>query len=323
MATFGETLKRERELRKITLREVSEATKIGLRYLEALEGNRFDQLPGGLFNKGFIRAYARFIGLDPEALVNAYLFEQASLRNPQPERAPYAGIRIEEIPPALEEAEPAGPARPSGRRGLVALAVAGGIVLVSGLALIQFRARGPRTDPALRPGSGELASMMSFPDIRQEPDAPPGLRSQDAPPMETRVVEPPDTIVPEEAEPPAQAAVETLPVPPPALPEDSASPAPVPETGVSITLSTRWTTRVVLDCLADGRHVELAAGPGETISMSCGGEIRLSADDAGALIVQINRRDCRVLGRPGQSLWNYRIDVERAARICPAPETEP
>ena len=42
MATFGETLKRERELRKITLREVSEATKIGLRYLEALESNHFD-----------------------------------------------------------------------------------------------------------------------------------------------------------------------------------------------------------------------------------------------------------------------------------------
>lgn len=77
MASFGETLKRERELREISLRQVSESTKINIRYLEALEQNRFDALPGGLFNKGFIRAYATFVGIDGEAMVNAYLHEVA------------------------------------------------------------------------------------------------------------------------------------------------------------------------------------------------------------------------------------------------------
>ena len=77
MASFGETLKRERELREISLREVSDATKINLRYLEALEQNRFEVLPGGLFNRGFIRAFAAYIGLDGEALVNSYLEEIA------------------------------------------------------------------------------------------------------------------------------------------------------------------------------------------------------------------------------------------------------
>lgn len=75
VATFGETLKRERELREISLREISTATKINIRYLEALEQNRFEALPGGLFNKGFIRAYARFIGIDGEAMVNSYLHD--------------------------------------------------------------------------------------------------------------------------------------------------------------------------------------------------------------------------------------------------------
>ncbi|HEV8702393.1 MAG TPA: RodZ domain-containing protein [Candidatus Polarisedimenticolia bacterium] len=75
MASFGETLKRERELREISLRQIAEATKISIRYLEALEENRFDVLPGGLFNKGFIRAYSRFIGIDGEAMVNSYLQE--------------------------------------------------------------------------------------------------------------------------------------------------------------------------------------------------------------------------------------------------------
>ncbi len=75
MANFGETLKRERELREISLRQISEATKINIRYLEALEENRFDALPGGLFNKGFIRAYSTYIGVDGEAMVNSYLLE--------------------------------------------------------------------------------------------------------------------------------------------------------------------------------------------------------------------------------------------------------
>lgn len=75
MASFGETLKRERELREISLREISDATKINIRYLEALEQNRFESLPGGLFNKGFIRAYATYIGVDSESMVNSYLQE--------------------------------------------------------------------------------------------------------------------------------------------------------------------------------------------------------------------------------------------------------
>lgn len=76
--SFGEELKRERELRQISLREISEATKISLRHLKALERNEFDGLPGGVFNRGFVRAYAQFIGVDPETMVNAYLLQERS-----------------------------------------------------------------------------------------------------------------------------------------------------------------------------------------------------------------------------------------------------
>lgn len=75
MSSFGETLRRERELRQISLREIAEATKINLRYLDALEHDDFRHLPGGVFNKGFVRAYAQFIGIDPESMVMAYLEE--------------------------------------------------------------------------------------------------------------------------------------------------------------------------------------------------------------------------------------------------------
>jgi cytoskeleton protein RodZ len=73
LPSFGEKLKQEREKRKITLEEISSSTKIGTRMLQALEEDRFNQLPGGIFNKGFVRAYSRFVGLDEDQIVADYL----------------------------------------------------------------------------------------------------------------------------------------------------------------------------------------------------------------------------------------------------------
>jgi cytoskeleton protein RodZ len=73
VASFGVRLKTEREQRGITLEEISSSTKIGTRMLVALEQDHFDQLPGGIFNKGFIRAYARCLGLDEDQAIADYL----------------------------------------------------------------------------------------------------------------------------------------------------------------------------------------------------------------------------------------------------------
>lgn len=69
---FGERLRREREMRGVTIQEISTATRISTRFLEALENEQWDQLPGGVFNRGFIRSIARFLGLDEESLVAEY-----------------------------------------------------------------------------------------------------------------------------------------------------------------------------------------------------------------------------------------------------------
>lgn len=74
MASFGERLRRERELRGISLRDVAEATKISTRFLKALEDDRVDILPGGLFPRAFVRQYARQLGLDADRLVTEFLF---------------------------------------------------------------------------------------------------------------------------------------------------------------------------------------------------------------------------------------------------------
>jgi cytoskeleton protein RodZ len=82
LPSFGENLKKEREKRKITIEDISASTKIGTRMLQALEENKFNQLPGGIFNKGFVRSYARFVGIDEDQAVADYL--QASGDAPPP-----------------------------------------------------------------------------------------------------------------------------------------------------------------------------------------------------------------------------------------------
>jgi cytoskeletal protein RodZ len=80
VGAFGEKLRKQREQRGIELDAISNTTKIGTRMLRALEEEHFDQLPGGVFNKGFVRAYARHVGLDEEEAVADYL---AALRESQ------------------------------------------------------------------------------------------------------------------------------------------------------------------------------------------------------------------------------------------------
>jgi cytoskeletal protein RodZ len=75
---FGEHLKRERELRGVSLEEVSAATRISTRFLEAMEADQWDRLPGGVFNRGFVRSIARFLGLDEDNLVAEYALGTAT-----------------------------------------------------------------------------------------------------------------------------------------------------------------------------------------------------------------------------------------------------
>jgi transcriptional regulator with XRE-family HTH domain len=72
MSSLGQELKRERELRAISLKDIANLTKIGLRYLQALEEDRLDMLPGSFFIKGVLRAYSKSIGADEDYFLNKY-----------------------------------------------------------------------------------------------------------------------------------------------------------------------------------------------------------------------------------------------------------
>ncbi|MCA1558287.1 MAG: helix-turn-helix domain-containing protein, partial [Acidobacteria bacterium] len=72
-ASFGDELRLAREARGITLRHISDQTRISIRYLEAIEKNDYKRLPGGIFNRSFIKAYAKQIGFDEKEALEGYL----------------------------------------------------------------------------------------------------------------------------------------------------------------------------------------------------------------------------------------------------------
>lgn len=75
--SFGEELRRERLIREVSLEEISAATKISIRLLNALESSDVSRLPAPVYSRGFIRAYSRHLGLDPDEMINAYLADVA------------------------------------------------------------------------------------------------------------------------------------------------------------------------------------------------------------------------------------------------------
>jgi len=76
MESIGKQLRRERELRHVSLEELAQTTRIPLRNLLLIEDDRFDELPGDVFTRGFLRAYAKAVGANDDAIVTRY----ASLR---------------------------------------------------------------------------------------------------------------------------------------------------------------------------------------------------------------------------------------------------
>lgn len=107
MPTLGEELRNRREQRLISLAEISEATRIGTRFLKAIETDNFAILPGGIFTRSFIRAYAKHVGMNEDDAIGLYLrqvaggvaeHEAASESTPEPTPTPEAAKRSTPTP---------------------------------------------------------------------------------------------------------------------------------------------------------------------------------------------------------------------------------
>ncbi|MBI4853156.1 MAG: DUF4115 domain-containing protein [Acidobacteria bacterium] len=121
METLGQDFKRRREERKLNLKDVAEATRVGVRFLTAIEADDFAALPGGIYTRSFVRAYAKFLGMDEEEVVARYR-KQVATEEPAEPMMSYKEYPSESSPMSLYI-------------GAIVLLV---IILGSGYGLLQY-----------------------------------------------------------------------------------------------------------------------------------------------------------------------------------------
>jgi len=166
MASLGQDLKRERELRGISLREIADSTRISLKFLQALEDDRIDIMPGGFFIRAILRSYAKSVGLDEHQVLNKY--EEMRLFDEQ--------LQYQE---ARKAARPAGF---GGRGKLLPLLIAAAVVIAA-TALLFWLVLSPRggPSPAAKPppqSALQPVPLSPAPSAR-EPDIQPAVEEID------------------------------------------------------------------------------------------------------------------------------------------------
>lgn len=121
---IGPTLREARSRRKLDLAEVEAAIKIRVRYLQAIENEEWDALPGGAYTRGFIRTYASYLGLDGDRLADDYR------RAAAPSGGEHVPKRVEPVPTGMRRS-----GSPLPGRLLVAAVCLGLVAVVVGIAL--------------------------------------------------------------------------------------------------------------------------------------------------------------------------------------------
>lgn len=164
-SAFGDKLRRTREERGFELDAVASATRIARRHLDALERNDLESLPSGPFGRSYLRAYAEFLGIDPEPILDSYRTEEAE-RGLGPDASRERAVR--ELSRLLDR-------KPTPKRFRPSLAL-GFLILISGLLGLWW--------------AGRSAVPVSTDPVLEEPLAKPALPMPEAPiPMASPVEE--------------------------------------------------------------------------------------------------------------------------------------
>jgi cytoskeleton protein RodZ len=179
MTNFGASFKKARESRGVSLDQIAAETRISTRFLVAIENEEFNLLPGGIFNRGFVRSYAEKIGLDPDQAVAEYE-RLAQVREPAAETT---------VAPAAQERK--------SERNLYPVAI-GGLLLVILIFYVVTRetsntaqtASTPPTPPPVASVSAPAATQPAQP--AQPPSTPPetSAAAPEPPPAPAPVAEP-------------------------------------------------------------------------------------------------------------------------------------
>lgn len=160
MASIGQELKKEREARGLSLKGISDSTRISLVYLEAIETDRLEVFPGEFFIKGVLRSYAKAVGLDEDQLVDRY--RKAGLLSggsPDSARRPGSTLRIT-------------------RRQKLSLAGLAAIVLVIVTFAVYFLIKPPKRSPLAENQEASLQAQAAAPPATEPGPAPVAIQEE-------------------------------------------------------------------------------------------------------------------------------------------------
>jgi cytoskeletal protein RodZ len=263
--TVGERLREARERQKVSLHAIAEKTNISVRFLDAIEKNQFDKLPGGIFTRGFIRSYAAQVGLDPDATVAQLLSDEPTQRDDD----------IDEAPARTQGDGPTA--------GTLLLAFVG--FLVVALVLVYVLKPGwLGLGPATAPPTESVATEAPAAPTPLASDAP----TSSAPVAGTAVTPPASAAVP---------AATTSTPPAPAATQESVPEAPRSPLHLVVAPSGRCWVQVT----ADGQmRVAREVTAGERITVDAAERLQVVVGDAGNFAYELNGRPGKSLGARGQ-----------------------
>jgi cytoskeleton protein RodZ len=281
---FGERLRREREMRQITLEEISGSTKISKRHLQALEQEDFDALPGGIFNKGFVRAYARYVGIDEEQAITDYMAAD-NQQSPAEARFPLEIHKPVDLNPRRSYAP-------------VILALVALVIILGGWTYWKHRQQRVVT-PANPGGSGASNSGGST-----------------ASPSATSPVSDPSSASTTPAAGADSATSKDASIP---TPDPTQTPA---QPDGQFTVVVKVNERSWISIKADGRAiVDRTFDPGEEKATSAAREITLTAGNAGGVEVRFNGASQGVVGQEGKA--RTLVFTPAGLQNRPVPQTSP
>ena len=293
----GETLRMAREQQGLSLDVISQRTKIGTEKLRAIEENDIQRLPSGIFLRGFVRAYAREVGLDVEDTVNRYIAQFESQASIVEDDTPYA--LAEETPPEISETQRI----EESLREMSMWGVAVVVVLSLGL-LAYMTLRSPSVSPAATVARAEAPAVAPPPAFASMvPTAP--LPPADAVPLPlpSESASAATPLAPQNATP---AAPPTTPVATvtPSTPEETGT-AGVQEPAVvqnsnTIELTIETVGPCWVEAIVDGQTVIYTMmQEGERQRIERGNDVVLRVGDPAAFTYSINGVPGKPIGQPG------------------------
>jgi cytoskeleton protein RodZ len=272
MGTVASELKSEREKRKISLSQIAAETRISLRHLESLEEGRFGDLPGGIYNRAFLRAYCETLNLDPHDIMQRYDAEVT----PIAERPPRSKAHI--------------PQKRSSLR--ISPFIVWGIMLLISVAGVFFSRKW------ITAIFSPYFSHTPPTNARYEPEQPQGNPKAASTPASPTAspAQPSGTL---ETNEPAKAS------PPPAAVQEVSVPAPSPsEPAVdakAIRLEVSAREKCWISIHRDGNPVfQKTMQPGEIQSFRAAEKFLIIVGNAGGIQLKINGKPARPLGKPGE-----------------------